>query len=59
MSSSVRGEDLGGRRTWKSVGPLRLARLESLPEEADRGGGGGQSQSVSHTRQSHDFCAES
>ena len=39
MSSSVLGEDLGGRRTRKSVGPLRLARVECHPEEADRGGG--------------------
>ena len=40
MSSSVRGEDLGGRRTRKFVGPLRLARVECHPEEADRGGAG-------------------
>ena len=54
---SVRGEDLGGRRTRRSVGPLRQARVECHPEEADRGGGGGQSQSASHTRRLGMTCA--
>ena len=54
MSSSVLGEDLGGRRTRKSVGPLRLARVECHPDEADRGGGWGQSQSASHTQRNRE-----
>ena len=57
MSSSVRGEHLGERRTRKFVGPLRLARAECHPEEGGRGGGWGRSQSVSHTRAfGNDLC---
>ena len=55
MSSSVRGKHIEERRTRKSDGPRRLARVESHHDEADVGVLVAITQCVSHLRDTLGF----